>query len=429
MPSCAIHLEPTIPRSPIATRQVHASLKGRPRRQHAVRLRLLACAVGLLCGTAQAQVPVIPSTPTNLASSVDRMISYRQQEHLWQTADGALHLLMNRGRLEPNNGLVLYSSYDGGTEWIAGPSWTDVGNKSTADGVLRGNTLQTAYSTRQGAIVQAELSYDSANRRWTVVRQATVMPAGTLTAENPSIGVDALGNLWSSFVTAHSVTGELVLRLYHRPSGGNAWQDTGLTFGPPGTGSVARSARLITMPGGMAVLYKVAETLSWAVRADGSPPTVPWVSTTVFVSPPPEPKDPYASHFSTVTDRQGNLHLVMADDGLPLYFRFNNRSGTWGTGRVLDETATVSYCQISLVDDRLVVTYSNGSDDSRVLVSDNRGLSFSELARLRPTPIEGAGYSFSRLETATISTNPLKVLRQFEHDRTDKLMLFTVPVP
>jgi len=55
----------------------------------------------------------IKATTTNLASSNERMISYRHQQHLVQTADGALHLLLNRGTLSPGPGLSLFSSFDG----------------------------------------------------------------------------------------------------------------------------------------------------------------------------------------------------------------------------------------------------------------------------------------------------------------------------
>ena len=47
---------------------------------------------------------------TNLTSSNDREISYRHQQHLVQSADGALHLLFNRGSLTPGPGLSLFSS-------------------------------------------------------------------------------------------------------------------------------------------------------------------------------------------------------------------------------------------------------------------------------------------------------------------------------
>ena len=57
---------------------------------------LLGLAVAIPAG---AIVPTIQATLTDLTSSTERMISYRHQEHLWQTADGAYHLVFNRGAL------------------------------------------------------------------------------------------------------------------------------------------------------------------------------------------------------------------------------------------------------------------------------------------------------------------------------------------
>lgn len=40
---------------------------------------------------------VVMAVTTDLSSDNERVISYRHQQHLTQTSDGALHLLMNRG--------------------------------------------------------------------------------------------------------------------------------------------------------------------------------------------------------------------------------------------------------------------------------------------------------------------------------------------
>lgn len=394
---------------------------------------LLSTTLALLCAAlvqpAQAQVPVIGSEPTNLASSFDRMISYRHQEHMWQTADGALHVVMNRGRLSPSGGLGLWSSFDGGRNWTAMLTWGGAGNDSTADGVLDGNRLSMAYSTDAGAIVYNDLRYDIPSRTWSQVASETVFAPGEFTAENPTVAVDANGSTWVVYVASDVATGSPRIRLSSRAAGEAPWVDTGLTFGTVGTLGTGRSARLFAVPGGMAMLHKVQETLTWATRTNTEPVDAPWAEQVLFVSPPPAPRDPYASHFSIVADSQNNLHVVMADDGKLMYFRYGARNG-WGAGRVLDSTATVSYCQISITaDDRLVVVYNNASSDSRAMQSTNRGLAFTSIALLRPTPVEGAGYAFSRVETPSRTTVPVPVLRQYTEGRTNKLMLFTLPLP
>lgn len=395
------------------------------------RRALLAMAASLaLAGPALAQVPVIASTPTNLASSVERMISYRHQEHMWQTADGALHVLMNRGKLTPSSGLTLWTSTDGGSNWVAQQSWPDANYDSTGDGQLRGDLLDVAYNTAVGAIAYNQLRWDTATGAWTLLQSETVFTPADFVAENPTIAVDALGTTWVTYVTTEVATGSPRIRLSSRAAGASPWVDTGLTFGEPGAAGTGRSARLLQVAGGMAMLYKIDETLIWATRNDAAPASEPWVATTLFVSPPPAPRDPNASHFSIVTDSQGALHLVMADDGKLYYFKYTSRRDGWGSGRVLDSKATVSYCQISIgADDRLMVVYNDSAGDSKVMQSLNRGRSFTSVALLRPTPVDGASYTFSRIETPSRSTLPLPVLRQFSESRQNKLMLFTVPFP
>ena len=79
-----------------------------------------AIAMLLLFGPAAAlaQTQTVRAGSTDLYSSSERMISYRHQEHMWQTADGALHLVINRGTLTPAPGLALYCSFDGGSTWL-----------------------------------------------------------------------------------------------------------------------------------------------------------------------------------------------------------------------------------------------------------------------------------------------------------------------
>ena len=80
-------------------------------------------------------MPVL-SHPTDLTSYAELMISYRHQEQLWQTPDGALHLLANRGTSRANPGLVLLSSYLGTVAAAAGGSRQYGGVMGKADRML-----------------------------------------------------------------------------------------------------------------------------------------------------------------------------------------------------------------------------------------------------------------------------------------------------
>lgn len=391
---------------------------------------VIALVAALVSGGALAQVPVLASEPTNLSSSVDRMISYRHQEHMWQTADGALHLVMNRGGLDPATGLGLYTSFDGGRTWVVQLNWPGAGNQSTADGVLAGSRLSMVYSTDTGAIVYNDLRYDTGTRTWSQLQSETVFAPGAFTAENPTVAVDDNGTTWVVYVTTELATGALRINLAARAAGSAPWVDSGLVFGGAGAPDAGRSARLFAVAGGMTMLYKVGQTLTWATRPNSADTRAPWTESVLFVGTPQAPHDPYASHFSIVADSQKNLHFVMADGEKLYYFRYSGRNRSWGAGRVLDRTAAVKYCQVSITaDDRLMVVYNDASGDSRVMQSLNRGVSFTSIALLRPTPVDGATYTYARVETPSRTTLPAPVLRQYAEGSVNKLMLFTVPLP
>jgi len=59
--------------------------------------------------------PTVTGTTTNLQSLEEGMISFRHQEHMWLTSDGAQHVLINQGMGIPS--LNLYSSLGGITDW------------------------------------------------------------------------------------------------------------------------------------------------------------------------------------------------------------------------------------------------------------------------------------------------------------------------
>lgn len=112
----------------------------------------------------------IPSVPTNIVGSVDRMISYRIQEHMWQTADGATPLMVNRGPISTRGALGLYTSLDNGANWVAKGAIPNTDLTSTADGLLTGNDLRLVYSDNTGAILSALLQYDPSAGTWTQQR-------------------------------------------------------------------------------------------------------------------------------------------------------------------------------------------------------------------------------------------------------------------
>ena len=103
-----------------------------------VRDLLAWVALAALSGAAMAQAQQIQGQPTTLASTADRMISYRCQNHMWQTADGATHAIINRGPGLAGQSLALFSTFDGGATWInSGVSLPRSNGSSTSSSSLK----------------------------------------------------------------------------------------------------------------------------------------------------------------------------------------------------------------------------------------------------------------------------------------------------
>jgi hypothetical protein len=378
----------------------------------------------------------IPALPTTLVSDADRMISYRHQNHMWQTSDGATHVVVNSGTLAGSNGsLTLYSSFDAGNSWVAMLSLANTDMYSTSDGVLSNGNLTLAYSSTQGQILFSVAHYNSAQQTWSLVRTETVFGSSDLAGINPAIAIDNLGTIWCAFVSKDMAPTNrgYNIKLIQRPSGGTSWQDTGLIFGPTDNLSIERSARPVVLSNGVGMVYSVHQNIFWAYRANGLPTNQPWVEQTLFTSTPPYDIDPYESHFSIVADNQKNLHLATTDHGRLLYFRFVNYSQMWNPVKILTGDINAGYVQATWALGTLAVFYNNNAT-VRVIQSADKGTTFTPTNILshQPAPTGSTlDYSHPRIETPgglSPLGGPIPVFQQYADGATQKVMYFAVPV-
>ena len=380
---------------------------------------------------AQAAAPNVQATLTDLTGSTERMISYRHQEHLWQTADGGYHLVLNRGALAPNPGLTLYSSYDGGSTWTFAHQFADTDDDSTSDGILAGTDLSVAYRTAAGNIVFQRLTYDSALRSWALIADETAYASSQFEGINPALDTDAVGTVWCSFVARDRVTNDVNIRMFNRAAGGTVWTDTGLIFGPTDHRSIERSSRPLAMPGGMGMIFAVREYTYWATRSNDLPPNSPWTISTLYVGTPAfRTTDPYASHFSAVVDPQGNVHLATIDNFDVFYFKRDATTGTWSAPLKLDDDKNVAYLQMALINGKPTAGWSVQRGRGSIVSSPDLGLTFPIAAQLLlPPDAPGVKYGTARVEMPTRSTGPIIMLQQYEDNGVQRLMIFKVPVP
>jgi len=375
---------------------------------------------------ASAGAAVLTPIDTPFSSTADRMISYREEEHSWQTPDGAFHLMINRGDQPGDDALQLYTTVDGGANWITGPSLEASNEYSTQDGMLSGQTLYVVYSSDTQSVEYRAFVWDPASATWTQNDSQTVFAAAGQQAVNPCIASDDIGNLWVPLVVMDLATSDNSIHLMVRLSGTSDWIDTGLVFGDVDGPDVERSARPIAIPGGMGMVYTVHDQMYWATRDNSAAPTTPWTTQLLYTYTGPH-SDPFSSHFSLVNDNRGNIHLALVDNGRLLYLRYNTNSQTWKQ-RWLTTDIDAGYPQVSMVDNTLVIAVNNQSN-AGVFTSSDFGKTFTHSYALRHgTPSPGDSYRYPRLETPANASGSMLLFQQYTNNGVDHLLQYSVPI-
>jgi hypothetical protein len=394
-------------------------------------------AIALVAGGAQASVPEIVGTATSLSSTVPRMISYRNQQHSWQTSDGAIHIMINRGLLKTGASLSLYSSFDGGNTWTSMFSLGKTDGTSTSDGILTntagGAVLQLVYATNAAtqSILYTTATYDAAAHTWTAVLPQTVFATAGVQGFQPALSADSDGNLWCAF-TSEDLTSELYeIQMAYEPAGSSTWQTTGLVFGSVDN-STQHAGRTVPLPNGVGMIYQIAQTMYWAYRQSGQPITTPWVTSTLDDGLPDT--DPYDTHYSVVADSSDNLYLTFSGSSHLLFQKYTSATSSWGSAIELTPTVDQSaYMQVGIAGGNVVVV-ANDLEFLEVFQSTDGGASFTvTYALVHKTPTLGStlNYEYPRVEMPTYATGTLPVWQQFTvgvDAITNELLFFTVPL-
>ncbi len=387
---------------------------------------LLACL--FFSGNGMAATPVtIPATQTTIQSTAERMISYRHQNHMWQTADGATHVMVNRGYQSPGNSLQIYSSFDGATGWTGGTKLSNSDRYSTSDGYLVGDILYVTYSTPSGGVVFTALQYDAGTAAWSQVWSETVFSSPGMVAINPAMAADATGTIWLAFVANEIATGNYSIKLLRNTSQLEGWVDTGLVFGDVDNLSIERSARPVPTASGMGMIYSVNEKILWASRDNATPLDQPWTNQVLFVSQAGD-TDPYASHFSVASDAQNNIHMAFVDGGRLGYFRFRSATQTWRS-TWLSKDIQAGYVQTTVAAGNVVIAVNVNTQLIGVYQSLDGGTNFSYSQRLvHPSPTAGVSYKNPRMETPSNTTGSVPLLQQYVDNGVQRLLFYDIPV-
>lgn len=382
--------------------------------------------LSLSAAVATAQVQQIQGTPTNLKSMADRMISYRSQNHMWQTPDGATHVFMNRGALQRGKSLVLFSTYDGGTSWDnTGIFLPGSNGSSTSDGYLEGNRLYMTYDVGANSIRASELSYDSASKRWSLDRTETVFTAVNGAALTPAFASDSQGRQWLAFTHQDKASGNFSVKMMLKVGADDPWVDTGFVFGTPDNLANERSGRPVRTFRGIGMVFTLKTETFWAERADSWALDKAWARAPIYTKEVPS-SDPYGTHFSLVTDSDFNIHMASVDGGRLVYSRYLVADKAWAT-RIMTEDIKATYPQATMIDDTVALV-TNAYTNLSVFQSTDSGETFTRTHALtHAAPEEGVDYNRPRVESPSYSSGAMIVLQQYIDGRTRRALYFSVP--
>lgn len=405
---------------------------------------------------AQAATTLEAAVPATMPpSTTDLMVSLRHQNHLWQTYDGAIHLLVNRGTSSfakvQGALLELWSSFDGGSTWNYQLSLPNSDFSATPDSQLVGNDLTVIYPASEtgGTIYYVVAHYSGSGvTRWSLTKSETAFTSTTLHAYNPAFATDRIGRLWCAFVTKDTATALYSIKMLVRDSYKGTWADTGLTFGPVDDGGTnystngGRSARPVSLKNGVGLLFSVEGTLYWATRPNGLALKGGWTQlATPLVTN--SSTDPYSSHFSVQADANGSLHLATVLNSSLVYFRYvaQNQAWTAGPKQLLTASSSVAYPSVTIASSNIMVS-SNDLANGAVFQSSDGGRTFVQTHALAHDAITAnlvstPDFSHPRMLAPALSLGPVPVLQQYvllptpaspTQTPIDKLMLFSVPI-
>jgi hypothetical protein len=389
-------------------------------------------AIGALIALGQpARAATVQATMTNLASTSQRMISYRHQRHMIQTSDGYFHMMVNRGDDGTATALALQSSSGAGKKWKTSNALNFTGNQSVSDSLLVGNTLTVVYDCTDGFPRMLTLTYDPVAHTWgnKKIKTLPLFPGATQ-AVNPTLAVDGNGTTWLAYVaentgsTASSTmgAGNSVIVLYGLPAGAKTWIHSGLQFGGNNNTypipTVKRSARLVAVAGGVGMVYTEGADMNWVGRPLAGDITTAWSAPKLLYTALGNLNEPMASHFSTITDALGNLFVAYTDQGA-LYLRERLASGgTWQARKTIspttgDATKVAVYAQLSWFSAGKLALVTNYGSNARVYQSADDGANFVCTHSLQHATTDTNSYTDARVELPATATNPVPVVQQF----------------
>jgi hypothetical protein len=324
-----------------------------------------------------ATVQTLGTDPDTWGTNASYLIVSRPQDHMLETADGVLHMVINRGL---GHGLTLVSSRDGGASWDAIYSFGPGNPLSTSDiRLIDGQDVMiVSYLNAANNVAFAMLGYDPFTGGWTLLADSVAdRRLDSPDSVHASIVLAPDGTLLMAYTD--ELDGGLRLTLQQSTDGGQTW--TGISLDQPGVDF--GSARVLAADETEGIVYSNAEAMYW----------VTWDATGAWhmeVIDPAGTVGQFASHFSTVTE---DGDVILANVGTDLVLRvmwLDGDTGDWSAPVLPIGDLPATNVQISRADDtgHLYIVYDdvNHPGSLVVLESRNGGLTWETEALLQTPP-------------------------------------------
>ncbi|WP_075222861.1 hypothetical protein [Acuticoccus yangtzensis] len=326
-------------------------------------------------GPSQNEGPVVDQgiLIPSLTRNVPRMLVSRMQDHMVETSNGDIHMVVNLGG---DRSIVILTSTDDGDSWSISNRYPDAATNSSSDvRLIPGeDTMLMVYVNENGGITYNELTYNEDNTRWRVTETSEVVASGLDPAStNPTIAQGGNGAL----LVAYNInTDDGVRGVLAGSTNGQNW----VLFDELDSEASAGSLRAVGTGDGFGVIYVTAEHTYWIEFEDGAF-TFEEIADEGAVGI-------YASHFTTTTVGEDIFFAGVGEDLALNFMHYDGASDTWSEAEVPSgagvDIGDVSSVQLSAdADGDLFLTYDDYDTGLiHIITSDDEGETWSDVATL-----------------------------------------------
>lgn len=403
------------------------------------------------------EVTTAYASPIPISGNSSFMVSHRDQRQSWQTADGAIHILVNVGTIASGasgSSLAMYSSFDGGATWNLMFTLADTHGSPTSDGFLTtpatndsSQVLDFVYSSAQTGTANADVvfataTYEPLTQSWIAPQPPypqTIAASATLAGLEPTLTADALGNLWCSFTSTPATPGappagtSSQIQLLYLPAAAADWQSVDVDFSYAGAHQrVQQAPRLLTIAGAVAVLYQSGTSLFWSTLPTGSAITdwspVSLVTDKLTVRQGSSTDTGYSA---VATPSGETVLLAFTEKTTVAYTLYDAAANTWSSPRnVAPPTTLAIYVKTSVVNGSLWMAISDGTKGTLLVYESANDETFTQVEQILSTYSSPGAFDNPRIEAPAYAFAPVPVWQQFaDEQNATQGLLYPVPQP